>query len=91
MTRTRTLWLGWLCLIVNGYEVVSALFTGRMGGLASIANPDSPPSFGARPGTFLFFMILYLVLCGVAIWLIAKGSAMPPDTRTDNKRPADKP
>ena len=86
MGRTKTLWLGWLCLIVNGYEVVSGLLTGRMGGLASLLNPDNLPSFAARPGTFLFFLIFYLALCGLGIWLIAKGSAMPADRRPDDKR-----
>jgi len=86
MTRTRTLWLGWLCLIVNGYEAASGLFTGRMGGLATLANPDNPPSFAAKPGTFMFFLILYLAFCALAIWLIAKGSRMPVDGRPDDKR-----
>jgi hypothetical protein len=66
---------------VNGYEVVAGLFTGRMGGLASLSNPDNPPSFAARPGIFLFFLILYLVLCALGIWLIAKGNRMPADKR----------
>ena len=81
LTRTKTLWLGWLCLIINGYEVVAGLFTGRMGGLASLSNPDSPPSFATKPGTFLFFLILYLVLSALGIWLIAKGNRMPVDKR----------
>ena len=80
------LWLGWFCLIVNAYQVGSGLLTGRMGGLASIFNPDSPPSFAARPGTFLFFLIFYLALCGLGIWLIAKASAMPQDKRPEGKR-----
>ena len=86
MGRKHTLWLGWACLIVNGYEVVAALFTGRMGGLASLSNPDSPPSFAANPGTFLFFMIFYLALCGLGIWLIAKAGAMPEDKQSKDKR-----
>ena len=90
MSRTKTLWLGWFCLIVNGYEVLAGLVTGRMGGLASLVNPDSPPSFATRPGTFLFFLIVYLVLCATGIWLIAKGNRMPADARPDGKRPEDK-
>jgi hypothetical protein len=81
VNRTKTLWLGWLCLIINGYEVVAGLFAGRMGGLASLSNPDSPPSFATKPGTFLFFMIVYLGLSALGIWLIAKGNRMPVDKR----------
>lgn len=78
MSRTKTLWIGWLCLIVNGYEVLSGLATGRMGGIASIGNPDNPPSFAERPGTFLLFLLIYLGLSGLGAYLIVKGQRMEP-------------
>lgn len=76
MSRTKTLWIGWLCLIVNGYEVLSGLVTGRMGGLATIGNPDNPPSYADRPGTFVLFLLFYLALSGLGVHLIFKGHGM---------------
>ena len=70
----------------TGRHKTGANHSAALTAAASLANPDSPPSFAARPGTFLFFMILYLGLCTLGIWLIAKGNAMPPDKRPDDKR-----
>ncbi len=76
MGRTQLLLLGWFCLLINGYEAGSALMTGRISGLASYSNPD-PPTWAARPGTFMVFLVFYLALCGLGIFLILKARNAP--------------
>ena len=63
-------------MILNGYEAVSALVTGRISGLASYSNPD-PPTWAGRPNTFLVFLVFYLALCRLGIGLLFKARNMP--------------